>query len=86
MLSPFVGRSQLDPGLAFGKVLRVVRTEAGLTQEQLALAAGVDRSFVSMVERGVNQPTIRMIFRFAAALGVAPSRLVELTEAKVLLS
>ena len=86
MLSPFVGRYLLDPGLAFGKVLRVVRTEAGLTQEQLALAAGVDRSFVSMVERGVNQPTIRMIFRFAAALGVAPSRLVELTEAKVLLS
>jgi len=86
MLSPFVGRSLLDPGLAFGKVLRVVRTEAGLTQEQLALAAGVDRSFVSMVERGVNQPTIRMIFRFASALGVAPSRLVELTEVEVSLS
>jgi transcriptional regulator with XRE-family HTH domain len=86
MLSPFVGRSLLDPGLAFGKVLRVVRTEAGLTQEQLALAAGVDRSFVSMVERGVNQPTIRMIFRFASALEVAPSRLVELTEVEVSLS
>ena len=86
MLSPVVGRSLLDPGLAFGKILRVVRTEAGLTQEQLALAAGVDRSFVSMVERGVNQPTIRMIFRFAAALGVAPSRLVELTEVEVSLS
>ena len=85
MLSPFVGGMSLDPGLAFGKVLRTVRMEAGLTQEQLALAAGVDRSFVSMVERGINQPTIRMIFRFSTVLGVSPSRLVELTEAQALL-
>ncbi|WP_426212017.1 helix-turn-helix domain-containing protein [Massilia sp. TWP1-3-3] len=72
----------LDPGLAFGKVLRAVRTESGLTQEQLAHAAGVDRTYVSLVERGINQPSIRVIFRFAAALGRSPTELVGLTEAQ----
>lgn len=70
----------MDPGLAFGKVLRTVRKEAHLTQEQLAHAAGVDRTFVSLVERGINQPSIRMLFKLSAALGVAPTKLIGLTE------
>jgi transcriptional regulator with XRE-family HTH domain len=70
----------LDPGLAFGKVLRIVRRQAGLTQEQLAHAAGVDRTFVSMVERGINQTSIRVLFRLAAALGVSATELISLTE------
>lgn len=82
MISPKYWEISLDPGLAFGKVLRSVRKEAGLTQEQLALAAGVDRTFVSLVERGLNQPTIRMVFKFASALHVLPSKLIELTEAQ----
>jgi transcriptional regulator with XRE-family HTH domain len=70
----------LDPGLAFAKVLRKVRKQAGLTQEQLAHGAGVDRTFVSLVERGINQPSIRVLFRFAAALGVSPTELINMTE------
>ena len=70
----------MDPGLAFGKVLRIVRRQAGLTQEQFAHAAGVDRTFVSMVERGINQTSIRVLFRLAAALGVSATELISLTE------
>lgn len=73
----------MDPGLAFGKVLRTVRKEVGLTQEQLAHAAEIDRTFVSLMERGERQPTVRVLFRVAAALQVPPSRLIELTEHKV---
>jgi transcriptional regulator with XRE-family HTH domain len=73
----------LDPGLAFGKVLRAVRREVGLTQEQLAHAAEIDRTFVSLIERGERQPTVRVIFRLAEALRVTPSRLIELTEGQV---
>jgi len=73
----------LDPGLAFGKVLRAVRKEVGLTQEQLALAAEIDRTFVSLMERGERQPTVRMIFKLAAALRVPPSQLIQLTEQRV---
>ena len=64
-------------------MLRTVRQEAGLTQEQLALAAGIDRTSVSLMERGERQPTVRMIFRLATALHVTPSRLVQLTEEQV---
>jgi transcriptional regulator with XRE-family HTH domain len=73
----------LDPGVAFGKILRLVRKEAKLSQEQLALSAGVERNFVSLIERGVNQPTIRVVFKLAHALGVSPSKLIELTEEQV---
>lgn len=73
----------MDPGLAFGKVLRAVRREVGLTQEQLAHAAEIDRTFVSLIERGERQPTVRVIFRLAEALRVTPSRLMELTEGLV---
>lgn len=73
----------MDPGLAFGKVLRAVRREVGLTQEQLAHSAEIDRTFVSLIERGERQPTVRVIFRLAEALRVTPSRLIELTEEQV---
>lgn len=73
----------MDPGVAFGKVLRAVRKEVGLTQEQLALAAEIDRTFVSLIERGERQPTVRVIFKLAAALGVLPSELIQLTEQSV---
>lgn len=73
----------MDPGLAFGKVLRSVRKEVGLTQEQLALAAEIDRTFVSLIERGERQPTVRIIFKLAAALRVSPSQLIQLTEQRV---
>jgi len=70
----------LDPGLAFGKVLRCVRKEAGLTQEELAHGAEVDRTFISLIERGRNQTSIRVLFRLAATLKVTPARLIALTE------
>lgn len=73
----------MDPGLAFGIVLRAVRKEVGLTQEQLALAADLDRTFVSLIERGERQPTVRVLFKLAAALRVSASRLIQMTEARV---
>jgi transcriptional regulator with XRE-family HTH domain len=64
-------------------VLRAARKEAKMSQEQLALAAGVERNFVSLIERGINQPTIRSVFKLADALNTSPARLVELTEQHV---
>ena len=73
----------MDPGLAFGRVLRTVRREVGLTQEQLALAADIDRTFVSLIERGERQPTVRVLFKLAAALHVPAARLIQMTEDQV---
>jgi len=66
----------LEQSLAFGQVLRRFRKEAGLTQEQLSLEADVERNFVSLIERGVNQPTIRVLFKLAKALGTTPSQML----------
>jgi transcriptional regulator with XRE-family HTH domain len=49
---------------------------ADLSQEKLALEAGVDRTFISPLERGGRQPTLATLWRLAAALGVAPSELI----------
>jgi len=73
----------LDPGVAFGQVLRALRRDAGLSQEQLAFAAEIERNFVSLIERGVNQPTIRVIFKLANALRVPPSKMIRLVEEKL---
>ena len=62
--------------LVFGRVLRERRLAAGLSQEKLALEAEVDRTFVSLLERGGRQPTLSTLWRLADALGVAPTELI----------
>lgn len=67
---------------AFGKVLREYRERAGLSQENLANAADLDRTFIGMLERGQRQPTLESLFRIADALKVAPQTLVARTVAE----
>ena len=79
-----LGKLKIQPHEAFGKVLRALRTERGLSQEALALEAGIQRNYVSLIERGINQPTITMIFKLSSALEVQPSQLIKLLEAECL--
>ena len=79
-----LGKLKTQPGEAFGKVLRALRAKRGLSQEALALEAGVQRNYVSLIERGVNQPTITTIFKLATALEMKPSQVVELVEKECL--
>ena len=60
----------------FGQVLREQRLSRELSQEELALAADVDRTFVSQMERGIRQPTITTLMKLAGALGIQPSTLI----------
>jgi transcriptional regulator with XRE-family HTH domain len=60
----------------FGKRLRDVREEAGISQEKLAEVAGVHRTYVSSVERGKRNVSLVNIERFAAALGVTMGELM----------
>jgi transcriptional regulator with XRE-family HTH domain len=61
-------------------VLREFRQAKGLSQEQLAEIAGLDRSFVSLVERGIQSPNILILLKLAEVLGVRASTLIERTE------
>ena len=65
---------------AFGKVLRELRNEAGLTQEQLGLEADLRRTFVSLLELGQQQPTLTTIFKVAKALKCNPSEIIKRVE------
>ena len=53
------------------------RRARGLSQEELAFEARMDRTYVSGVERGIRNPTVRVLARMAKALKVPPSRLLE---------
>lgn len=69
----------MDAGEAFGKVLRRVRREAGLTQEQLGFEADLRRTYVSLLELGQQQPSLTTILKLAAALQRRPGELLDLT-------
>jgi transcriptional regulator with XRE-family HTH domain len=54
-----------------GGVLRAFREDQGRSQEELATAAGLHRTYVSMVERGERNPTLLSLDRVLGALGVS---------------
>ncbi|HEX2040876.1 MAG TPA: helix-turn-helix transcriptional regulator [Acidimicrobiales bacterium] len=65
---------------AFGRVLREARKSKGLTQEALGAAGDMHPTYVSLLERGKNSPSLRALFVLAGALEVRPSELVERAE------
>ena len=63
-------------GQAFGRNVRVARVRRSPTQEDLEGMTGLRRSYISDLERGTRNPTIRALERLAAALEVLPAELV----------
>ena len=61
----------------FGLAVRDRRTAARITQEELAERAGLHPTYVSMVERGVRNPTLDTAARIAKALKVGLPQLIE---------
>ena len=61
----------------FGKRLHELRIGAGYTQMELAMRAGLDRSFISDIERGVKEPTISTLDLFSLSFSKALSELFE---------
>jgi transcriptional regulator with XRE-family HTH domain len=78
-----LGKQKIDPIRSFGRVLRRLRKSSGLSQEALALDAGVQRNYISLLELGRNQPTINVIFRLSKALEIKPAKLIQLVEDEI---
>ena len=57
--------------------IRQRRAELSLTQEALALEAEIDRTFVSQIERGVGNPSLRTLCRLADRLGMPAWALIQ---------
>jgi transcriptional regulator with XRE-family HTH domain len=73
-----MGRAQDEFGIiqTVARNVRAARIAGGLSQEELAHEADVDRTYVSQVERRKRNITIVVLARLAKALGTTPDRLL----------
>mgnify|MGYP005857176521 CR=1 FL=1 len=66
-----------NPTKLFGLKLRMLRKQHGWSQEDLAIEAGLDRTYVSSIERGKRNISLINILKLSEALGVSPGTLLE---------
>jgi len=59
-----------------GAAIKVIRTERRLTQAELAAKAGLDLRYLGSIERGMGNPTVRVLQKIADALGVDAASLI----------
>jgi transcriptional regulator with XRE-family HTH domain len=71
----------VEPATGFGKAIRARRLAAGMTQENLALEAGLERVFISWMENGHKQATFQTMLKLARALNCSAAELVSEAEA-----
>ena len=73
----------MSASIVFGKILRELRINKGLSQEQLGFEADLRRTYVSILELGQQQPSLTTIFKLAKALNIKASELIELVENRI---
>lgn len=69
-------RAAADVRQEFGRNLRRLRGARGLTQEELAAASGLNRTYVGSIERGERNVSLINIHKLAEAIGVTPAELL----------
>lgn len=67
----------------FGQVLKQRREFLNLSQEELAFEAGLHRTYISLLERGVKSPTLNVLFRLAEALDIPASQFIQEIEVQL---
>jgi transcriptional regulator with XRE-family HTH domain len=65
---------------AFGQAIRQVRHERDISQEELALRAGIQRSYLGGIERGERNPSLANIVKIATTLDLPPSAILKRAE------
>lgn len=60
-----------------GRNVRQLRKAKGLSQEEFAFQADMQRTYLSDIERGSRNPTITVVEKIAKALGVTPGYLLD---------
>lgn len=72
-----------DPFLvAVCEAVHARRTVLGISQEQLAERSGLHRTYISDIERGARNPTLKTLSRLSVALEMSASQLILLAEAE----
>ncbi|AEW55295.1 helix-turn-helix transcriptional regulator [Bacillus cereus group sp. RP29] len=67
----------------FGTVLQEYRLNSKMSQEELAFNSELDRTYISLLERGKRKPTINTVFALSKALKINPSQLIKELEEKL---
>jgi len=67
----------------FGAVIKKLRVQRGYSQEQLASFSELERTFISMLERGIKQPSLKTIGSLARAFGLKNYELLHLVEQEI---
>jgi Predicted transcriptional regulator len=67
----------------FGQVLKQRREFLNLSQEELAFEAGLHRTYISLLERGIKSPTLNVLFRLADALDIPASEFIQEIEVQL---
>lgn len=67
----------MEPCEQFGPVLKRVRLEHDLTQEQLADASGLHRTEISLLERNRRKPLLETVVALCRGLGITPGELLD---------
>lgn len=68
---------------AFAIVLKEIRNQKKLSQENLAFASNLDRTYISLLERGKRQPTLTSFFSISKALDMSLVELMIVLEKKI---
>lgn len=75
---PISSPNAQEPALvAFGKAVRAKRAGQGVSQEELALRSGIDRSYLGAIERGEQNAGLLHLVRIADALKIPLSNILE---------
>lgn len=74
----------MKPEEAFSLVLKSLRHSRGISQETLALTCNLDRTFISLLERGLRQPSLTTILQISSSLQISPGALVDAVAQKLI--
>ena len=66
----------------FGKEISLLRKRLSISQEELGFRAGLHRTYVSQIERGIKSPTLGVILKLAHTLGLSAAKLISAVERK----
>lgn len=74
----------MEPEAAFGMVLRGIRKQRKLSQEELAYKADLERNYISLLELGRNSASVKTIFKLSQALDIPVADFMGMVEVKYL--
>lgn len=70
----------MDIALLISKTIKKLRLEKKLTQDDLAYLSGLDKTYISLIERGKRNPTVLSLYAICKALGVSLSEFFSIIE------